>query len=422
MNFKKKVFKNGVRFITIPMKESPTATVMVLVEAGSKYETKKNSGVSHFLEHFLFKGTSKRPNPVDISREMDALGAQYNAFTGQEYTGYYAKAHKDKIEKILDVITDMYLNPLLPEKEFEKERGVIIQEINMYEDEPMRHVQDLFMELLYGNQPAGWNIAGTKETLAGMTQKDIAIYRKKHYVAEATTVVISGSFDEKKMENLVSKLFSKIPGDPKPKKLSVVEIQKKPKTLVSHKETDQTHIVLGVRAINTYDEKVPVLRVLGTVMGGGMSSRLFVRLRDELGLCYYVSASSDLYTDHGVFQVSAGVDTSKVSTAIEAIMEELRRFVAEPVPEAELRKAKDFLIGNLYLSLETSDELAQFYGMQEVLRKTLKNREQVAKKIENVTVEDIRDMAIKIFVDSGLNLAIVGPFNGEKQFLPLLHF
>ncbi len=325
MKFSKRILPNGVRLITIPMPASPTLTVMVLVEAGSKYETKNLSGVSHFLEHFVFKGTAKRPKPSDLSRELDALGAQYNAFTGQEYTGYYAKAHKDKAEKILDIVADMYLNPTLPTSELEKERGVIIQEINMYEDEPARHVQDLFIGLLYGGQPAGWNIAGTKKSVSGLTQRDLAEYRKKHYVGKATTVIISGAFSRKDMEKQVSVLFGGMSEAEMAGKLSVKESQKAPAVLVKYKETDQTHLVLGVRTFSTFDEKAPVLRVLSTILGGGMSSRLFTKLRDELGLCYYVSASPDLYTDHGLFQVAAGVDTSKVKAAIEAILAELRR-------------------------------------------------------------------------------------------------
>ncbi|MDO8483008.1 MAG: pitrilysin family protein [bacterium] len=420
MKFNKKVLKNGVRLITIPMPASPTVTFMVLVEAGSKYETKKLSGVSHFLEHFVFKGTAKRPKPADLSRELDALGAQYNAFTGQEYTGYYAKAHKDKIEKILDIVADMYLNPALPSSELEKERGVIIQEINMYEDEPMRHVQDLFMELLYGEQPAGWNIAGTKESVSGLTQKDLAEYRETHYVGQATTVVVSGAFNTKEIKKRVGALFGKMSDAERAAKLPVAESQKAPAILVSHKETDQTHLVLGVRAFDTFDQRARILRVLGTVLGGGMSSRLFTKLRDELGLCYYVSASPDLYTDHGVFQVAVGADTAKVSAAIRAILVELRRLADEPVPVHELRKAKDFLVGNLYLGLESSDELAQFVGMQEILRKPLKNAERVAKEIEAVTIADIQNLARGIFKSENLNLALIGPFKEKKEFESIL--
>jgi len=420
MNFNKKFLPNGLRLITIPMPESPTATAMILVEAGSKYETKKLSGISHFLEHFVFKGTARRPETSDLSRELDSLGAQYNAFTSQEFTGYFAKAHRDKAEKILDIVSDMYLNPLLPEAELEKEKGVIIQEIHMYEDEPMRHVQDLFLELLYEGQPAGWNIAGTPESVARFTRKEVADYREKHYVAEATTVIMAGGFNNALISN-IENIFKGLSDAKKPEKAKVEEAQKTPKVLLKHKETDQTHIVLGVRTFNTFSPQAPALKVLSAILGGGMSSRLFQKLRDELGLCYYVSAMPDLYTDHGLFQVAAGVDTKKAYLAIEVVLEELRRLVLEPPPPAELRKAKDHLSGNLYLGLESSDELAQFFGSQEVLRKPLKSPEQIVQEIEAVTALDVKNLARQIFHAPSLNLALIGPFKNQKLFLPLLH-
>src|SRR5574343_674288 len=179
---KKKVFKNGLRVITVPMKDNPTATVLVLVEAGSKYEDKKINGISHFLEHMCFKGTQKRPRAIDISKELDAIGSQYNAFTAQEYTGYYAKADAKHFKKIFDVVSDIYLNSTFPETEMQKEKGVIIEEINRYEDMPHRHVQDLIMKLLYGDQPAGWNIAGEKENILKMKRGDFVKYKGEHYL------------------------------------------------------------------------------------------------------------------------------------------------------------------------------------------------------------------------------------------------
>lgn len=421
MQFSKKVLSNGVRVLSVSMPDSPTVTVMVLVEAGSKYESKEINGLSHFLEHFMFKGTAKRPKTSDLSRELDSLGAQYNAFTSQEFTGYYAKAHKSKSEKIVDIVSDMYLNPTLPESELEKEKGVVIQEIKMYEDDPPRHVQDLFMELLYGDQPAGWNITGTAEHVASFSRKQLSEYMGKYYVGPATTVIISGGFEPAVTEQ-IEKIFSVLPNNNKQEKLPVVEKQTEPKILLKTKETDQAHFVLGVRAFGIFDPKVPVLKVLGSVLGAGMSSRLFVRLRDELGLCYYVGASSDLYTDHGVLQVSVGADTKKIAQSIEAVMGELKKISNELVPENELRKTKDLLIGNLYLGLESSDELAQYYGMQEILLKPIKSPEILASEIESVTVKQINDLAKEIFKNENLNLAIIGPSKDTKDFVPLLEF
>ena len=215
MNYKKKVLKNGLRIIAVPIKGAPSVTVMSLVEAGSKYENKQNNGISHFLEHMCFKGTNKRPNARDISKELDALGAQSNAFTSQEVTGYWGKAHPKHTDKILDIIADMYLNPTFPEKDLEIEKGVIVEEINMYEDLPRRLVHDVFFELLYGDQPAGWNIAGTKKNVRAFSRDDFINYRKQHYVAGATTIVISGDINEKDIFKKVEKSFAGIPASKK---------------------------------------------------------------------------------------------------------------------------------------------------------------------------------------------------------------
>src|SRR6185503_7683697 len=199
MKFSKKVLKNGLRVVTIPMKDNPTVTVLVLVEAGSKYETKKVNGISHFLEHMCFKGTVKRPKAIDISKELDALGSQYNAFTAQEYTGYYAKSDARHFGRIFNVVSDIYLNSTFPDAEIQKEKGVIIEEINMYEDMPNRHVQDLLMKLLYGDTPAGWNVAGEKGNIMEMKRNDFVNYKKAHYLPEATVIIVAGRVSEKEV-------------------------------------------------------------------------------------------------------------------------------------------------------------------------------------------------------------------------------
>ena len=210
MKFSKKVFKNGLRVITVPMRDNPTITVLVLVEAGSKYEEKKVNGISHFLEHMCFKGTTKRSKAIDISKELDALGSQYNAFTAQEYTGYYAKSDAKHFKKIFDIVSDIYLNSTFPEAEMQREKGVIIEEINMYEDLPQRHVQDLMMKLLYGDQPAGWNIAGEKKNILNMKRDDFINYHQKHYLPEATALIVAGEITEKQVMSEVNKIFGKL--------------------------------------------------------------------------------------------------------------------------------------------------------------------------------------------------------------------
>ncbi len=422
MKFTKKVLHNGLRVVTIPMKDNPTVTVLVLVEAGSKYETKEINGLSHFLEHMCFKGTTKRPKAIDISKELDALGSQYNAFTAQEYTGYYAKSDARHFHQIFDVVTDIYLNSIFPEAEMQKEKGVIIEEINMYEDMPNRHVQDLMMKLLYGDTPAGWNIAGEKKNILRMKRGDFVAYKKAHYLPEATTIVVSGRIKESEVMKKVNKIFGNIPRGKKAQKLEVKETQIKPGVLVKFKKTDQTHFVLGVRSFDLFDKKNAVLAVLAGVLGGGMSSRLFQKLREEMGVGYYVRAYNDAYTDHGFFQVSAGVDNKRIYEVVRAVLEECNKLRTKEVSFEELNKVKECLIGNMKLTLEASDDIANFYGGQELLKKEMKNPEKKAEEIRKVTAREIKSLANYIFKNAKLNLALIGPFKDKNKFSKILKF
>jgi len=422
MKYTKKVLNNGLRIITVPMKDNPTATVLVLVEAGSKYETKKINGLSHFLEHMCFKGTVKRPKAIDISKELDAIGSQYNAFTAQEYTGYYAKSDAKHFKQIFDIVSDIYLNSTFPEAEMQKEKGVIIEEINMYEDLPNRHVQDLMMELLYGDQPAGWNIAGDKKNILNMKRDDFVSYKNAHYLPEATTIVVAGSVKESDILKEVKKVFGNLKRGKKAGKLKVKETQSKPEALISFKETDQTHLVLGFRSFDLFNKKNAELAVLGGVLGGGMSSRLFQKLREEMGVGYYVRAYNDAYTDHGFFQISAGVDNKRIYEVIGAVLEECKKLKNEKVSEEELNKVKECLIGNMKLSLESSDDIANFLGSQELLKKEIKNLEEKTKEIREVTAFQIQSLAKEIFKDKKLNLALIGPFKDKSKFTEILKF
>lgn len=420
MKFKKKVLPNGLRVVTIPMEEQRTVTVLVLVEAGSKYETKDKNGLSHFLEHMCFKGTLRRPEADAIATELDGLGAEYNAFTGHEYTGYYVKVEAKHLEKALDIIADTYLNPKFDEGEIEREKGVIVDEINMYEDLPMRKASELMMELLYKNQPAGWSIAGTPELVRSFHRDDFIKYRDRHYVAEATTVIVAGKINEAEVFALVKKQFAGIGTGPKGKKVKVKDTQKEPEILLRKKETDQTHLVVGVRTYDLFHAQFPVLGVLSAVLGAGMSSRLFRKIRGEMGVGYYVRAGNDSLTDHGFLAVSAGVDNARVKEVVTAILAEFSRLKTELVPPVELKKVKDYLSGRLYLGLESSDELAEFYGFQEILREEMKKPEEMVRRMNAVTPEEIRTLAKKIFVPARLNLVAIGPDDHEEEYRKLL--
>lgn len=417
---KKTTLKNGLRIVTVPMKDNPTVTVLVLVGTGSDYEDKNVNGISHFLEHMCFKGTTVRPTAQIISHELDVLGCQYNAFTDHEVTGYYAKSDSKHFKKIFGIISDIYLNPTFPEIEMEKEKGVIVEEINMYEDMPHRNVQDIFQELLYGDQPAGRNIAGTRENVRNMKRNDFVKYHKEHYVASATTIIVVGNIDTKEVLSEAKNHFKNVPANLKNKKKKTKVSQAKPQILVKHKESDQTHFVLGVRGFDMFHEKNPVITLLAGILGMGMSSRLFIKLREEMGVAYYVRAGNDTSLDHGAFQISAGVTNLRAEEVIKEILNECKILKNELVSDKELAKAKSFIIGNSKLSLESTDDIANFYGSQEILKGEMKTIDEKAKSLNNVTAIDIRNMARKIFVDKNLNLAIIGPFKNKAKFEKIL--
>ncbi len=422
MRVSTKKLKNGLEVILAPMKDSMAVTVLILVKAGSKYENGSNNGISHFLEHMCFKGTSKRPSPKLISEELDSIGCQYNAFTSQEFTGYYAKASKKHLDTIFDVVSDMYLNPIFDKDEIEKEKGVIIEEINMYEDMPHRQVQDIFSKALYGNSPAGFTILGPKENILKTKREDFVDYTKKHYVASATKVIIAGNFDQKKIIKKVQDIFSKIPTSNKSGKEKIVEDKAGPSILIKNKKTDQTHMVLGVRTFSVSDKRNCALKVLDAVLGGGLSSRLSHRLRDQMGVGYYIRTSIEEFSDHGNFNVSIGADNKRVLEVINAIIEEFKKIKEEKILDAEIQKAKEYLIGNTLLSLESSDNMAEYFGMQKVLDQKIETPESFALNIRKVKSSDILKLANDIFKTENLALALIGSDLDKKQISKILKF
>ena len=416
MRIIRKKMKSGLRIIAAPLKDNLTVTVLVMVEAGSKYERPDESGLSHFLEHMCFKGTINRPTSLDISHELDSLGAENNAFTSFEYTGYYAKANPKHTDKLIEIISDLYLNPVFPEKEIEKEKGVIIEEMNMYEDLPQRKAQEVFLNLLYGTQPAGQTILGDRKVIKNAKRKDFMNYRKKHYVPSSTLVVVAGDINPRSVINSVEKHFEALEDGRKSGKARVKEKQARPQIKLHHKKTDQTHVVLGMRTFGARDKRNPALWVLSTILGEGMSSRLFQKLREEMGVCYYVRSSVEEFTDHGYLSVSAGVDKRRAVRAVEAIVGELRRLRDEAIAPSELEKAKEYIVSHLYMGLESSDSVAVFVADQEIIKGRIRYPKDIEKAIRKVTVEEVRKIANEIITDKRLNLAIVG---NVKKVAPL---
>ena len=392
-----------------------------MTDTGSKSETKEQSGLSHLLEHMCFKGTTKRPTAADISRYLDGLGAEYNAFTSHEYTGYYARAQAQKLPDILDVVADIYTNPALPATELEQEKKVIIEEINMYEDMPNHHVGDLFMELMYGDQPAGRNIAGTADSVRAITPEQLKAYHREHYTAAASTVVVAGKFHEATIVAAVEQAFSQLPQTTAPAKVAVTESQNAPAIKSLFRQTDQAHLILGVRTFSTFDPRNRALGLLAQILGGGMSSRLFQEMREKRGLGYYVHASKDSFADHGTLSVSAGVSKDRVTEALEVIIAEFKRLKTELVDATELERTKEYVIGHLYLGLEGSQELANLFGGQEVMHKPLQTPEQIEQEIRAITAQQIQKIAQDIFITEHLNLALIGPFKESAEFARTLN-
>ncbi len=419
--FQKITLKNGLRIIFVPQKNSQTVTVLALVGTGSKYETKKTNGISHFLEHMFFKGTEKRPNALAVSEIMDKLGGAFNAFTSEEHTGYYAKVGAFHFEAALDWVSDIYLNSLLPKKEIEKERRVIIEEINMYLDTPMLYIGELWKSLLYGDQPAGWDVAGTKENVAKISRKELFNYMSSQYVARNTIVCVAGKIPFLQIKNKINKYFSKIKIGKNFSKPAVSEKQEKPKLSLFYKKTDQAHLALGVRTFyNFFHPQKYAAGLLSVILGGMMSSRLFTEVREKLGLAYYVKTSAEADTDTGYLVTLAGVDNSRVDKAIVAILREYKKISKKKVPVAELKKAKDNFKGKLSLGLETSDAKAFFYAGQELLQNKILTPEEIFREIDKISANDIIKTAKDIFKPERLNLALIGPFKDKERFQKLL--
>lgn len=419
--YKKTTLPNRLRIITVPREQSQTATVLVLVGTGSKYEKKEVSGISHFLEHMLLKGTAKRPTEMDVFSAIDGIGGAFNAFTGEDFTGYYAKVQSSKFEFAFDWVSDIFLNSTLPAEEIEKERGAIIEEINMFYDHPMRYIWDLWNEVLYGDQPAGWNIAGTKETVSNIKRGDLASYRKSQYVASDTIVCISGNFKEEEAIALVQKYFSGISSSDSFPKLAVLESQKKPEVLVRYKDNSQTQIALGVR---TYSHSHPgkyALEMLNSVLGGMASSRLMEEVRIKRGLAYDVHTENIMNSDTGSLVVSANLDTSRLQEGLKVVLAEFKKIAEAKISEEELKKAKDNYIGRNSIALESSHALASFYAEQELLEGEILTPEEIFAKINRVTAEEILAVARDIFKPEKLNLALIGPFQEKEEFINLLN-
>lgn len=411
---KKVILSNKIPLILIPMAAAKTVTALIMVKTGSKYETAAESGLSHFLEHMFFKGTSRRPNTLALSAELDSLGGEYNAFTAKEYTGYYVKVAAGKLGVALDILGDMLTDSKFAAEEIERERGVIIEELNMYEDNPMMHIEDVLETCLYGNTPAGWDTIGTKENIKNFKRADFLRYFKRQYGANSLSIILSGAVRPADQKAAV-KIFSRISKNNWRDKIPVKEKQAHPALRIAAKATDQINLSLAVRTFPVGHPQELALKLLSVILGGSMSSRLFIALRERSGLAYYVKTETEFYSDSGYLSTQAGVPKGKVEAAIAIILAEYRRIAREEVTVAELIRAKDLISGRMLMQLEASDEVASWYGRQAVLRKNFISPEDLEKKLRALKAGDLRQAAQLVMKDQGLNLAIIGPVAAAEK-------
>ncbi|MBI5766014.1 insulinase family protein [Candidatus Falkowbacteria bacterium] len=416
--YTKIILKNNVRLILAPLKESKAVTLLVLFKVGSRYEGAKNSGSSHFIEHMMFKGTKKRPNTLAISKELDGVGAEFNAFTGKDYTGYYIKADSRHLGLAVDVLSDMLLNSKFDRQEVEREKGVIIEEINMYEDNPLMYVDDLLEQLMFKNEPLGRSIAGTRETVRNLDNEKLITYRDKFYRGTNIVIGLVGNFKQNNVREIERSFkFKKSEGKNKFKPVALNQI--KPQIKLKYKETEQTQIALGFFAYPYNDPRLYALQILSVILGGNMSSRLFLKIRERNGLAYFIRSGLSIYEDTGGLIIQSGLDKTRLDKALSLILAELKK-IKNGVNLAELKRAQEYLAGKIILDLEDTSHLCQWYGQQELLTDKILTPEEKINKIMAVTGNEVEKAAQEVIDFKKANLAIIGPFKDEKRFAEIL--
>lgn len=430
------VLPNKLKLLTVPMAGAKTVTVLVLVGTGAKYEAAAQSGVSHFLEHLFFKGTKAYPTPQALASAIDGVGGECNAFTGKEFTGYYMKVADTKAKIALDTVAEILLNSKFAAAELEREKGVIIEEINMYEDNPMMSVEDVFETCLYGDTPAGRETLGTKQTIARMSREDVARYFAAQYQPHNTIICLAGNLPKdlaRQAERAFAGFAARHQAGQFKEKPVVTVSQDKPQARIKFKQTDQAHLSLGVHALPYGHKDEAISKVMAVLLGGSFSSRLFNEIREKRGLAYYVRTSAESYTDSGYLTTQAGLRAEALAEAIKVILGEYGKLATTLVPAKELKLVKELIKGRIPLALESSDDLGEWYARQAVMKLTQERAGQAAraklyspeeyfKKIDAVTAADIRRVAKEIFKADKLNLAVIGPYKDEARFKKLLKF
>ncbi len=399
---------NGVRACLVPVEGLSSVTVQVFVKIGSKYEESKVWGISHFLEHMAFKGTKNRKTATEISKEFDQIGSIHNASTNHEYTEYYVKTVPGHIEWGIEILSDMLLNPTFPEKELKKELGVVVEEINMYEDTPMRGIGGEFYKLMYKSGKVGcWNILGSKESVLSIKKSDLVSFRDNYLDSKEMVVVVAGNLgkDKEKIRGWIEKYFSGFLGSKKELPKVRMELSEK-KEWRKKKGLDQAHFILGLPTIKRDDQRRHAMKLLDIILSGNTSSRLYQRIREKMGAAYYVYSVSDRLEEAGFSGVQAGVSKDKLEKVIEETKKEYL-LIGERVREDELLMAKDYLKGRLALLMDRSDFWADFVGEKLILNKKLAKVSEEIESYEKVSLDEVKKIAKEFFWEEKFRLAII---------------
>jgi predicted Zn-dependent peptidase len=413
--FERQTLPSGLRLLTAPMSHAQSVSCFIMLAAGSRYETPETSGIAHFAEHMFFKGTENRPSARDIGSEIDGIGGEFNAFTGKEYTGYYVRCAGEHRSIALDVLTDMLRHSKFDPEEIDREKGVIVEEMNMYFDTPRDYISGVYDQLLYGDQPLGWDIIGRKETVRAATRDTFLGYVDHWYKPERMVVGVAGKIDgdlEAEIERLLGDLEPAETGAPAP---AAVPANGTPRVKIHTKASDQAHLCMGVPSYPLVHPDRYALQLLATVLGTGMSSRLFTEIRERRGLAYYIYAINHSYTDAGSLFSQAGVDIERIDEAITTTVAELRKITDEAVPADELEKARNVAKGRFVLQTESPHGLVMFGLRREVLEGQATEPEEILAGLDAVTAEDVQRVAQDVIGGHGLNLALIGPFEQDQQ-------
>lgn len=409
--------KNKARVILVPQQDTKSVTVLVMYPVGSRYEPEHLNGVSHYIEHLMFKGTQKRKNTLVLTREIDRLGAEYNAFTNKETTGYYIKVDAAYTETALDILSDMLFHSKFDAKEMEREKGPIIEELRMYEDNPLMNIDTQFEKLLYHGSPLGWDIGGTPAHVRSFKRDEVLAFRDRYYHAGNATIIVAGHIDAQTKALIEKYVGSNTTHTSPVQKFPPAKfgsVAKKDRIVVKKKQTDQVQLMLGFPGLAARDARNPIASVLNTILGGSMSSRLFIQIRERRGLAYMVKSGSDNFHDTGYAYVRAGLEAKNINKAIGVIEQEIEKLISKGVTVRELADAKTHIHGALTLSLEDSSTQANWYAHEAMYLETMRRPDEWLNLIDRVSVKEIQAIAKKIFVAKQMRVAIIGEVESES--------